>query len=102
MSLDIPHTLYVEAPSDEYSGVADTQSLKILRSDGTIDVIFYFQLNTAMEVVGSRITTGMGKTKFRLITESESGAVCASNTLRKVRFNMPDGVGIGDNIELIP
>ena len=101
MSLAIEHTLHVEEPEPEYAGLIGDQSLVLTRQDGSTDVIFYFMLNTALEVIDSRVTSGMGKMKFRLIAESEANAVCASVSFRKVRFNLPSGVAVAQNIELV-
>jgi len=101
MSLAIEHTLHVEEPESAYTGVVDTQSLVLGCKDGSTDVIFYFYLNSALEIVGSRVTSGMGRTKFRLMSESEDNALCASVSFRKVRFKLPSGVAVAQNIELV-
>ena len=96
--MPIEHTLHIEEPEAAYSGAPSTQILTLSRTDGGLDVMVYFHLNTALSITGSRVTTALGKTTIKLITESESGAVCASVSFRKVRLSF-DQVGFPINFE---
>ena len=84
--MGIDHTLHIEEPEAMYSGVTSTQILTLSRTDGGLDIIVYFNLNTALSISGSRVSTGLGKTTIKVLTESESGAVCASFSFRKVKL----------------
>ena len=95
MSLSIKHTFHVEKIEEFYSSVREYQTLQIERVDGGFDVIFYFMLNTALEIKSSRVTSGMGKTKFKIESDSIDGVMCASVSLRKVRFSFETGSQFG-------
>lgn len=90
----IEHTFNIENPEERYSLSSHPQILVLGRSDGGLDIIAYFMLNTALTITGSRASTGMGTTKLKILCESESDTICASMTLRKVRFGFDNPKGM--------
>ena len=98
--MGIEHTFRVEEPEEIYSLSSRPQILALGRSDGGLDVVAYFMMNTAFTITGSRVATGMGKTRLKVISGSESGVVCASVTLRKVRFGFDNPTGMATNFEI--
>ena len=96
----IKHTFDIEEPEERYSFSPVTQFLVLHRSDGGLDVIIYLMLNTAVTITGSRVSSGMGTTVLSILYCSESGAYCASETLRKVRFGFDDPMGMATKFKV--
>lgn len=97
----IEHTFAVEEPDAKYSGPVRNQIAIFRRNDGGLDVIAYFMLNSAYSVIGSKVTSALGKTRLIVISESASGAACASMRFWQARFGFDDAEGMATNFELV-
>ena len=98
--MGIEHTFDIEEPEERYSLTPTSQFLVLHRSDGGMDVIVYLMLNTAVTITESRVSSGMGTTTLRILSCSESGAFCASQSLRKVRFGFDDPKGMATKFKV--
>lgn len=86
---------------ENFESVASPQVLIINTGLYERKVFVYFMANTALNITDGIAQSAMGKIKLQYTAESPSGAMTASQTLRKICFTFKNSQGMANSYEFL-